>query len=259
MLRDDKEQVAKMKRFRLIGVALLAVFALSAVVATVAQAEEAPFWTVGGSRLKAGQTRNITAKAFSANLKLSTPEAGITVTCNKVKLNVGVILGSEKEEPGKNDEVAEFSECTQSGNGEKCTLLTSIITTPLTSELVENVESKKVGKKLLVEFFPTSGTNFATLVFSGECKIKETKVTGKVAAEVLTDPGEAAIELGQAASQAKSYLLKFPATSVTEVWLIKAGVGSAVKVGLTAFGDESFEAGTTLVLLEGEGEWSPLP
>ncbi len=249
-----------MKRFRLIGVALLAVFALSAVVATVAQAEEAPFWTVGGSRLKAGQTHNITAKAFSANLKLSTPEAGIEVTCNKVKLNQGVLLGSEPGEPGKNDEIAEFTECKVTGNGTACTLPNPIITEPLTSELVENVESKKVGKKLLVEFFPTSGTNFATLKFTGTCTTKETKVTGKIAAEALTDPGEAAIELGQAATQAKSYLIKFPSTPPTEVWLIKAGVGSAVKIpGLTAFGDESFEIGTTLVLLEGEGEWSPLP
>src|SRR5580692_10774804 len=197
MLRDDKEQVAKMKRFRLIGVALLAVFALSAVVATVAQAEEAPFWTVGGSRLKGGQTHDISAKAFSANLKLSTPEDGVTVTCSKVKLNVGVILGSEPGEPGKNDEVAEFTECKVEGNDKNCTLLIPIITEPLTSELVENVESKKVGKKLLVEFFPTTGTNLATLRFSNECNTKETKVTGKVAAEVLTDPGEATIELGQ--------------------------------------------------------------
>jgi hypothetical protein len=40
-----------MKRSRLIGVALLAVFALGAVVASAAQAEEAPFWTVKGTRL----------------------------------------------------------------------------------------------------------------------------------------------------------------------------------------------------------------
>ncbi len=248
-----------MKQLKLIATTLLAIIVLGALAATAAQAEEAPFWTVGGSRLKASQTRNITAKAFSAELRFSTPEAGITLTCAKLKLNVGVILGSEPGEPGKNNEVIELSECKVNGNGEKCTLLTPIITTPLTSELVENVESKKVGKKLLEEFFPTSGTNIFTIAFSGECKTKETKFTGKFAAEALTDPGEATIELGQAAAQAKSYLLRFPEVGVTEVWLIKGGVGSAVKVGLASFGDEEFLAGTTLVLLENGGEWSPLP
>ncbi len=247
-----------MKRFRLIGVALLAVFALSAVIATVAQAEEAPFWTVGGSRLKAGQTRNITAKAFSGTLTLNTPEAGITVTCKKTKLNVGVILGSEPGESGKNDEVVEFTECSVTGNGTACTLPNPIITEPLSSELVENVENKKVGKKLLTEFFPTSGTNFVTLKFVGACTNKETKVTGKVAAEALTETS-GVIELGQAASQGKSYLINFPATSIKEVWLIKGGTGSIVKTELLAFADTSTEVGTALVLLENGGEWSPLP
>jgi hypothetical protein len=62
MLRDDREQVARMKRSRLIGVTLLAIFALGTVAASAAQAEEAPFWTVKGTRLEAGQTRFITAK-----------------------------------------------------------------------------------------------------------------------------------------------------------------------------------------------------
>ncbi len=248
-----------MKRLKLIGTILLATIALGALAASAAQAEEAPFWTVGGSRLKAGQTRNVTAKAFSSTLTMSVPEAGITITCKKAKLNVGVMLGSEPGEPGTGLGVSEASECSVSGNGEKCTLPNPIISNPVETKLAENVESKKVGKKLLAEAFPVSGTNFGTLVFSGECKIKETKVTGKGAAEVLTDPGEAAIELGQAAKQAKSWLVKSPATAITEVWVIKGGVGSVVKVGLTAFGDESVGTGTALVLLENEGEWSPLP
>ncbi len=247
-----------MKQLKLIATTLLAIIALGALAATAAQAEEAPFWTVAGSRLKASQTRNITAKAFSANLTFSTPEAGITLTCKKLKLNVGVILGSEKGESGKNNGVIEFNECSVSGNGAACTLPNPIITEPLSSELVENVESKKVGKKLLEEFFPTSGSDIFTIKFVGTCTSKETKLTGKFAAEALTE-AEGVIELGQAAKQAKSWLLKFPSTSVSEVWLIKGGVGSAVKVGLDAFGDEEFLIGTTLVLLEGEGEWSPLP
>ncbi len=224
-----------------------------------------PSWSVKGTRLKESEAHNITAKAFSASLELSTPEAGIVVKCTKLKAKEGLLWGSNGENPGTSTEIVEFSECSVTGNGTTCKVSEPITTNQLESELVENVESKKVGKKLLVEFFPTSGTNFATLVFSGECKIKETKVTGKVAAEALTDPGEEAIELGQSAKQAKSWLFKFPASPVKEVWLVKAGTGSAVKVELTAFGDTSVEEGTALVSLANgkleaeETEWSPLP
>jgi len=44
-------------------VALLGVFAFSAVAAAAAQAEEAPFWSIGGTRLEEGKTHYITAKS----------------------------------------------------------------------------------------------------------------------------------------------------------------------------------------------------
>ena len=46
-----------MTRFRLIGVTLLAMFALGAVAASVAQATEAPYWMINGTRLAKGATR----------------------------------------------------------------------------------------------------------------------------------------------------------------------------------------------------------
>jgi len=160
-----KEQVAKMNRFRLIGVALLAVFALSVVVASVAQAEEAPFWSIEGTRLAAGKTHFITAKVYKekdgGTLTLTTPELGTVITCTGLSfpLKTGVILGSSAETPGTDNEVARFSGCTVSGNGEKCNVEENkekgIITTkPIKSELVENAESGKVGKKTLNGVLP---------------------------------------------------------------------------------------------------------
>ncbi len=248
-----------MKRLRFIVVVLLTVCALGTVVASAAQAEGAPFWTIGGTRLVAGQTRNIVVTSLSTFI-LKTPAAGISIECTKTKSNVGVLLGSNAGEPGKNDEVFEFSGCSVTGNGGKCASPNPIITNPLQSEMVENVEEGHVGKKLLIEFFPASGNNFVTLKFSGECKVKETKVTGKEVTEVLTaDVGEEPVELGQPAKQAKSWFLEFPEPPVGEVWLIKAGVGQAVETGLTAFGDASHGEGLLLVELEGGAEWSPLP
>jgi hypothetical protein len=123
-----------------------------------------------------------------------------------------------------------------------------------------------------MEFSPLSGEVFAEIKFKeetgGKCTNKTTKVTGSVAAEVLNEKEEA-VKAGSK-EEGTSWLVKFPATAVEEVWLVKAGVGKEVEVGpLLAFGDDSTETGTALVLfakvtgttLESESttKWSPLP
>jgi hypothetical protein len=255
-----------MTRFRLIAVVLMAVFALGVVVASAAQAEEAPFWTIGGSRLKAGKTHNITAKAFST---FTASAGGVSVSCTTTKLTAGVLLGSEPGEPGLGDEVVEISGCTVTGNGEKCTKVKEpIVTNVVKAELVLDTTKKK----LLIEFLPNTGASFVKLTFekvgtNEGCTFGTTTVEGSVAGEVLTDPGEAPIEVGGAATEAHSWLIKFPATQIKEVWLIKGGVGATAKVGLKAFGLAASLTGTALVLLanskfeteESGPEWSPLP
>ncbi len=270
-----------MKRLRLIGVALLAVFALSVVAASVAQAEEAPFWTVEGTRLAAGKTHFITTKIYKEGeagqtLKLETPGAGVVVTCTGLNFpfETGVILGSNAGEPGTDNEVAHFTGCTVSGNGTKCAVEGKEVTTnPIKSELVENVENGKAGKKLLTEFSPLTGTSFVTLKFKaetgGKCTFTTTPVEGSAAAEVLNEK-EVPVELPNKSEEFKSGLTRFPTTAISEVWLVKAGVGSAVSVGLKAFGLlASREVGTALVLLakvtgttletEENTKWSALP
>jgi hypothetical protein len=287
MLHDNKEQVPKMKRFRLIGVTLLAALALSAVGASVALAgEDAPFWSIEGTRLTGGETHFITAKVYKEGeagheLTLTTPKLGITISCTGLSLpfRTGVILGSTEEEPGRNDEVAHFTGCKVTGNGTKCNVENKEVTTlPIKSELVENVEEvekvKKAGKKLLVEFAPFTGEVFAEIKFKeeagGKCTNKTTKVTGSVAARVQNSGGKD-VELPNTLEEGTTWLTEFPPEkeAIEKVWLVKAGVGSAVEVGpLVAFGDDSFEEGVALVLLakvtgttleSEEREWSPLP
>jgi hypothetical protein len=262
MLRDDKEQVAKMKRFRMIGVALLAVFALGAVVASAAQAEG--YWTIQGSRLAAGKTHNFTAKAVT-NFALVTAEAGATITCTAFKLKEGVLLGSNPGAAGTSNEVVVFEKCSLvEGNGAPaCKLKSETLTTnSLKNELVESETGT-----LLTLFTPASGTVFITLEFEGTCTTNPTKVTGSVLGEDTTDPtvaggSEEIIKLGSLKEET-SWNLRFPNPALTK-YVNAKGEKITIK-GLTAFGDASTQTGTALTLLansKGETEsinWSPLP
>ena len=262
-------------RVRPMLVALLGVFAFSAVAAAAAQAEEAPFWTVPKSegsketkRLAAGETRFITAKSYNT-IVFGAPSLGIRIACPAVKLKNGVLLGSNAGEPGAGSAVLEFEKngtenCAQTGNGTACKVVEPIVSTNVRAELVENTTKKK----LLVEFKPETA-RFTTIKFEGTCNIGETSTEGSVAAEVLTDPNNGtlgeAVELPNTHKVATSWLLNFPETPIRKVWLIKAGVGSEVSVGLLAAGEEVTLEGTALVLLANskretvEEKWSPLP
>jgi len=268
-----------MKRFRLIGVALLAVFALGAVVASAAQAEEGPSFTVSGARLAAGKTHNILGKAVKPFVLTNTLGTA-KVECAALTTEKGVILGSNAGAgPGTDNEITIFSECVnpKGSNGANCHLAPSegsetvsktITTEPLKSEQVESVVSGTKGNQLLEEFFPAKGAVFVTLFFGGECSVLATKVSGQVVGESLLDnTSEGKVELGQTAQERTSWLIKFPTTPITSVWLINSsGIGKISKTEQVAFGEKSVQTGTSLVVLantkfeaEPNATWSPLP
>jgi hypothetical protein len=271
-----KEQIAKMKRFRLIGVALLAVFALGAVVASGAQAEPAPFFSIGGAKLAAGRTHNIDARA-TEEFVLKSASGSDIIKCAGLGTVGGVLLGSAEGTQGSANQVTVFSGCHLTGNGAACHLAPTeggaetteqITTEPIKSELVENVEGTHGGKQLLEAFFPVSkAKGFVKLNFGGECTLKSTIVGGSTVAEVVLDnAGEGKIELGQPAQERTSWKLKFPSTAITKVWLVSGGVGKEVETGQTAFNETSVQTGTALTLLastkfepERTALWSPLP
>jgi len=267
-----------MKRFRLIGVALLAVMALGAVVASGAQAESAPFFSIGGVRLAAGKTHNIVAHG-TKSFELETAASGSLIRCTKLAVEPGVLLGSEPGTQGKADLTSKFSGCTlEKGNGApNChiapeerseTTSTTITTNPLSSELVENVEGGAAGKKLEELYSPATGSVFVTIFFGGTgCEVFANKVTGKTVAEVVTDPGEANIELPGPTPEATSFITRFPTVAIKEVWLVSGGVGKVVSgIEQTSFSKQAVQHGTALVLLanskfepETSAKWSPLP
>lgn len=155
----------RLSRLGQLVVALLALFAFGAMVASAAQAEgteKAPFWSVKGARLGQGETRFFAAKAASTFV-LTDVTSKVKVECTALNSKEGVLLGSKEGEPGKSDEVLEFSTCKVLNNGSSCTVTEPIATRKLKNELVEDAATKK---KLLVEFFPEKGSIFTTLVFS---------------------------------------------------------------------------------------------
>jgi hypothetical protein len=248
-----------MKRIRVVGLALLAVFAVSVVAASAAQAIEAPYFQVekGGvvSRLKLGETRNIVSKQTGS---YTLTAAGIVISCTTAKTKNGVLLGSEPSEPGTNNEIVEFTGCSVTGNGTGTgcgTVTEPIVTNSLKSELVYGTELKKT----YTLFQPTSGAEFAKLTFPAGCSHTSTAVNGKVAAENLNEAKEE-IELGKTyVPQTKGFVL-FPTTSVKKVVKIKAGVAqAATTVEIQAFGVAGVLTGESSVELESKEKWCILP
>jgi hypothetical protein len=248
-------------------IALLGVFAFSAVAVAAAQAEEAPFWSIGGTRLAAGQTHFITGKSYK---ETSFTALGVTTSCPTVTVKEGVLLGSNAGEPGTNDEILEFGGgCTVVGNGTGCKVeVEPIVTRPVKSELVETEKGEK--GSLLTEFFPNKGSAFTTIKLTAACtKVREITAEGSLAGQVLTDPNNGTlgelVTLPNTKKEGTSWLLNFPATQIESVWLIKGGVGSQVPVGLKAATEPAKFEGTALVLLANskresvEEKWSPLP
>jgi hypothetical protein len=257
-----------MKRLTMIGVALVAVFAMGAIFSASAMATSAPFWSIGGTRLAAGKTHFISAKPVSEKFTLSTEALGTEISCTGFSLKEGSLLGSTELNPGTNDEVVVFTGCKlETGNGgpTECKLETETLTTnSLKSELVEKAAAPKI---LLTEFFPAKGSVFIVLKFVGKCGVFEASVEGSTAAEVTTDnSAEETVELGQAAKQATSWRLRFPNLTSLKVILVKEGVAKEEKTELTLDSDPSIQHGIALVSLAkkngSEPEevlWSPLP
>jgi hypothetical protein len=172
-----------MTRIKLVGLALMAVFAFSAVAATAASAVEGPFYKVGGSRLLAGETRLLSA---SAKENFSLTGAGVTITCTGLNLpvvNEMQIIGSTGANAGKSLEALNFTGCTTTTNGTKCDVENESVQTNLVSNLLGYSTATKTGP-IFVLFAPDVAKDFATIRFKaltgGECKVPSLLVEGNV-------------------------------------------------------------------------------
>ena len=258
-----------MQHLKTITIALVALLALGGVAAAAAQAEEAPYWSIAGTRLGAGETKDFRFRSEEGGLRRTkkfvlTSTIGEKVTCTKQTLSGGSVLnGSAAGNPGLSEELIEFSGCTVEHNGTGCKVeKNEFFTERLKNELVLDAAEKRYNQVL---FKPATGNRFATIKFEGaECTFKETVVEGEVVGEFWSDPpeGKGEEEKKEESSEkapAVSKLIKFPATEITSVWLIKSGVGEDFRVNLLrAFTEPATLSGTSLMVLANETSWSVL-
>jgi hypothetical protein len=265
-----KELVAKMKRLSLFGLALMAALGLSVLMASSASATgPAPYWSIGGTRLGANQTHNITARSYKEGTFVLSA-TGSTTTCTALKLKEGVLLGSAEGEPGLNNEVLVFTGCSAIEGTASCEVKNeggtngTIETHSLKSELVED----ETGKKLLLLLQSANGSGeFVTLVYTGTgCTPESALVNGSYVLRVATEVGKQDPELGETTRKQETSWLLETQTQPAKVTKYKAGVGTVTATKAFQFaGKPATQSGIALVLLASrlgvteEVYWSPLP
>jgi len=251
-----------MKRIKIIGLALLAVFALGAISATMAQAAEAPYYGVESKRLGAGESAEVAVKQTS-EYKLTA--ATVAITCKTSSVKAGsTINGSAAGEPGTSKETITFAGCTVAGNGTGCEVGHNgngeVITEPLKNELVYDAGSKE-SKSVGVEFTPETGPVLSKItLFNAACSPVAAgvqAVEGQVVAQAFGGPAgsEFLLELGKAPVLETTGLIKFPVTPIKSIILFKAGVGTQKSVSLSFAAIASRLSGESEIKLVSGKKW----
>jgi hypothetical protein len=179
-----------MKRIRIVGLALVAVLAMSAIASASASAA-GPIWKVEGLKLEAGKSKTVKSKS-TGNFLLKGKAFGfvnITITCTK-ESDTGTIVGGE---PGTDTAIIEYTGCSAGG---LCTV-TEPIKTEANTELVYLLSG---GKKYLADLFtPKSGTVFVSI----KCGSITAEVTGNIVGELLNST-KSKIEKGNATEETEA-------------------------------------------------------
>jgi hypothetical protein len=236
-----------MKRTQTMGLAILAIFAMSAVVASGAQAAtEGPFYKVATSR--AFGSKEIKAEA-TKSFVLKTPTAGVTITCTALKVKAGAtIKESTVGNAGTSSETIEYSGCTGgSAEGGTCKPAGGAITTePVTNTLGYSTATRTGAIEIL--FKPTTGSTFAKIKFEGtKCFLESTTVTGTVVGTAETST-EKVVEVGANEVEEASGLISFT-TAAKTIWTESGKELTETKAKVTAYGDNSTLEGVSKVTL----------
>jgi hypothetical protein len=238
-----------MNRIRIVGLALMAVFALSAVAASAASAVEGPFWKVQGSRLLAGETRLLLASA-KENFILNA-SGGQKIECSSLSLPVASemkIIGSTGANGGTSLEHIEFSNCIVTGNGTPCNTVGAKVLTTLLFNLLGYGTAAR-GGPVLVLFEPESGKAFTEITFSGTgCTVPLTTVNGTVIG--LARVNGVNVQPG-AGTETPHGEVNFAETTVAKtIWVEKEGALIETKAKLEAFGLGAKLKGTALIAVD---------
>jgi hypothetical protein len=238
-----------MNRMRILGLALVAMFAFSAIAATAAMATTTDIYQIEGTKLAAGETREIKASIKSTEFVLEgTGPLGIKAVtkCTALKLDAAddpVILGGEPGKSGR--EAIEFSGCTATLGGSKCSSVT-VESAQTNNELVEIVAPSAKAGDLAVLFTPASGTKFS------EEKLKSCGIFGSQSAAV---EGTTAALVPVTTEAVKGELVWNTKEEITE---IKKLNGTVDKVGLTSDSNKATLNGESFVELASGKKWCAL-
>ena len=242
-----------MRRMKLVGMAIMAVFALSAFVVApaFASSETNPYWVTEGSALTGSGA--ITGSA-NGNQELTSALAK-TITCKKVEgVGAEIFNGSESGKlHGEDSETLKYTEC-EYGTEKTCTVGTKGKSTPgtietqaLKSQLAykekKEAEKEEVTETDTLTIFKPSGSAFVELEFNGTgCPLlSNVTVEGSVSVNNTETP----------LKELNTHGLEAPATAIKAGWVNKGGKSEEIKTSLKAFGSTAGYIGKSFALLSG--------
>ncbi len=246
-----------MRRSRITGMALVAVFVMSVVAAPAfATSETNPYWKTEGAALTGSAVVTVAA---NGNQELISTLAE-TITCKKAEgLGAEIENASESGKPhGVDKESLKYTECTY-GTAGTCKVSTkgkktfgTIETQALQSELAyvtkAEAEKEEITETDTLTIFKPSGSVFVELEFEGSgCPIlSNVTVEGSVSVRNTEEPLNESLT---------THGLEAPATSIVAGFVNKAGKTEEVKTKLSAFGFKAVYIGKSTVALESGKGW----
>jgi hypothetical protein len=236
-----------MNRIRVVGLALLAVFAFSAVSVAVSSATEGPWWQVGGKRLAAGAEALLLASAKEKFVLKSSSPTKTTIVCTALTLPVGnemKLIGLATGNGGISLEVLEYKECTVENNGSGCEVENKSIKTNLVLNLLGYANEGRTGN-VLVLFQPETGKVFTTIKFTGSCTISTLAVLGSTIG--LARVGEVPVPIGNTTESLHGEVA-FPHAET--IFIERNGTLRSVKAKLEAATFGATLSGVALLLVD---------
>ena len=205
-----------MQRLKVMGLALVAVFAISAMASATASAS-GPLWWVKKSgvskRLAAGESAGIESTATPVEFKLKTSIKGTTgvIKCKVLKVTGASIIGGS---PGTDKNTNEFTECKGEGFAALCEVKSATGVKETIGPFGVNttlVFAEGVRNHALDRFLPEAGNTFVSFELQGGfCPNKgKVHVEGCVLAELWQNGAASA-----SGALAKENELEFPATPI---------------------------------------------
>jgi len=248
-------------RLRTLGLALMAVFVMSAVIASAAQAE-GPEYRVAGAAAPAA-----TKITFSGGeTKLITK--GSTIKCTKVSAvaaGPNEIFGGA---PGTGTAKLKFESCTVKVGILTCEVKNTGGTFPnielqVNDELVYGskaaAESRTEPLGILFETTSTTNSTFVELQFSGLCSIANNTVTAVGEVRPTGIAGVACEILPKATEEKKTHEINCKEKEQTAFWTRAGGVVKAGTAGLKFNGEVAEQVGKGTIELTSKELWSVKP